>query len=111
MVERTIVDSVKRYISELKNNAIPGSSVIIFGSQLSDNKNEWSDIDVLVVSPRFDGKGKYDDVLLLWRVAGRTDSRIEPVACGVDQWEHDGANVIVEVARREGSRIAAAGSS
>ena len=34
-----------------------------------------------------------------------TDSRIEPIACGEQQWEEDNSSVILEMARREGERI------
>jgi hypothetical protein len=43
---------------------------------------------------------------LLWRLAARTDSRIEPVPCGEQQWQEDTSSAIVEIARREGERIA-----
>jgi uncharacterized protein len=42
---------------------------------------------------------------LLWRLAARIDSRIEPVACGEKQWEEDDSSAIVEIARREGKRV------
>lgn len=111
MVDRTLIDLVRRYLSTLDARGLPAPFGVVFGSTALGTTGDWSDIDLLVVSPRFDGRPVLRDVLLLWRVAAETDSRIEPVACGVDQWEHDGANVIVEVARREGSRIDAAGSS
>ena len=44
--------------------------------------HQWSEIDVLVVSPRFDAPRRRQDVDLLWQVAARTDSRIEPIPCG-----------------------------
>jgi hypothetical protein len=40
-------------------------------------------------------------------VAGRTDSRIEPIPCGERQWQEDGATPIVEIARREGQQVLA----
>jgi hypothetical protein len=38
-------------------------------------------------------------------VAARTDTRIEPIACGERQWVEDDASAIIEIARREGQRI------
>jgi hypothetical protein len=60
---------------------------------------------VVVVSPQFDGAIRRSDVDLLWRQAARTDSRIEPVACGERQWVEDDSSAIIEIARREGERI------
>ena len=58
------------------------------------------------VSPRFDGLRSRQDVDLLWRLAARTDSRIEPVPCGERQWQEDTSSPIIEIARREGERVA-----
>jgi predicted nucleotidyltransferase len=77
----------------------------VFGSQVTGRADVWSDIDLLVVSPKFDGKRKRDDINLLWRIAARTDSRIEPIPVGEQQYETDDSSAIIEIARREGQRI------
>jgi predicted nucleotidyltransferase len=78
---------------------------VVFGSQVSGRTDAFSDIDLLVVSPRFDGRRTRQDVDMLWRVAARTDSRIEPIAVGLQQFEEDDSSAIVEVARREGQIV------
>jgi hypothetical protein len=45
---------------------------------------------------------------LLWRIAARIENRIEPIPCGEKQWEEDDSSAIIEIARREGERIAVA---
>ena len=42
---------------------------------------------------------------LLWRVAARTDSRIEPIPVGQQQYQADDTSTIIEIARREGQVI------
>jgi predicted nucleotidyltransferase len=79
---------------------------VLFGSFARGDAHRWSNIDVVVLSPRFDGPFDLADVEALWVVAGRTDSRIEPIPCGERQWLEDNESVIIEVARREGRRIA-----
>jgi hypothetical protein len=61
---------------------------------------------VLVVSPRFDDMRDRSALNLLWRLAARTDSRIEPFLCGSRQWQEDDAGILVEIARREGEEVA-----
>jgi len=78
---------------------------VIFGSYASGRPSRWSDIDLLVVSPTFDGTYSRDAVNCLWRVAARTDSRIEPIPCGQRQWVEDAATPIIEIARREGIQV------
>jgi predicted nucleotidyltransferase len=80
---------------------------VVFGSQTTGKADRWSDIDLLVVSPRFDALRNRQDIGLLWRVAARTDSRLEPIPCGERQWREDRVSPIVEIARREGQVIAA----
>lgn len=105
MVDRAIVDVVRRYLESLEAQGIPVSFGVLFGSQATGHTDTWSDVDLLVVSPFFDPPVGRDDISLLWRVAARTDSRIEPVPCGERQWLEDAASTIVEIARREGTRI------
>jgi hypothetical protein len=58
-----------------------------------------------VVSPRFDGPRQREDINHLWRIAARTDSRIEPIPVGQRQDEVDDSSAIIEIARREGRVI------
>jgi len=106
MVEKSIVTSVQNYISALLERGIPVSFCMVFGSHARGETHEWSDIDLLVVSPIFDGGYPREKVFQLWRTAAVTDNRIEPIPCGEKQWEEDDVSTIVEVARREGIRVA-----
>jgi len=38
----------------------------------------------------------------LWLATASADNRIEPIPCGEQEWETDGARPILEIARREG---------
>jgi predicted nucleotidyltransferase len=81
--------------------------VVIFGSQATGRTHQWSDIDLIVVSPRFDRARRLKYTFLLWEVAAETDSRIEPIPCGERQWAEDDSSAIIEIARREGERVSA----
>ena len=105
MVDAEIIESTRRYLRDLGEKGLPVCFAVLFGSQARGEAGKWSDIDVVVVSPKFDAGILRDDVNLLWRVAARTDSRIEPVPCGEAQWESDTSSAIIEMARREGQRI------
>ena len=105
MVDRTIVKKVRNYLINVNNEGIPVSFGIIFGSQVKGFSDRWSDIDLLVVSRHFDRSRDRRDVDLLWRLAAKTDSRIEPIPCGEQQWDNDVSSAIIEIARREGETI------
>ena len=105
MVDRSIVKKVRNYLINVSNEGIPVSFGIIFGSQVKGFSDRWSDIDLLVVSRHFDRSRDRRDVDLLWRLAAKTDSRIEPIPCGEQQWDNDVSSAIIEIARREGETI------
>jgi predicted nucleotidyltransferase len=111
MVDESIVNVVRQYLQALVERGIPVHQGVIFGSQASGQTHTWSDIDLLVISPQFDRERKREDVNLLWHVAARTDSRIEPIAVGQRQFEEDDSSVIIEIARREGQIISLPNSS
>ena len=106
MVDAGVVGAIRRYIEVLRHeHALDVRHAVLFGSFARGQADEWSDIDVVVVAPRFDAAYSREDVTLLWRVAARTDSRIEPIPCGERQWVEDDTSAIIEIARREGQVI------
>ncbi|MDI9570881.1 MAG: nucleotidyltransferase domain-containing protein [Pseudomonadota bacterium] len=105
MVNESVVNGVRKYLRALQDQGIAVKFGVIFGSQLTRNTDTWSDIDLLVVSPSFDERRTRDDINLLWRLAARTDNRIEPIPCGERQWFEDDTSAIIEVARREGETV------
>jgi hypothetical protein len=106
MVDDAVVVSVKRYLRDLLQQGVAARFGVIFGSYAKGTPDMWSDIDVLVVAPVFDGSFSRETINRLWRVAARTDSRIEPIPCGDRQWVEDMTSPIVEIARREGICVA-----
>ncbi len=109
MVDESIVTIVKKYLQTLIVQGFPIQQGVIFGSYASGQPDIWSDIDLLVVSSRFDNERKREDINLLWRIAARTDSRIEPIPVGLNQFEEDDSSAIIEIARREGQIVSLTG--
>jgi predicted nucleotidyltransferase len=111
MADPAIVDIVRRYLRNLAEHGILARMGVIFGSYAAGHPHQWSDIDLLVVSPAFDGTFSRNAINSLWRVAARTDSRIEPIPCGERQRIEDEVTSIIEVARREGVQVLPNGDS
>ncbi|MBN1507537.1 MAG: nucleotidyltransferase domain-containing protein [Sedimentisphaerales bacterium] len=111
MADPAIVDIVRQYLRNLAQHGILARMGVIFGSYAAGHPHQWSDIDLVVVSPAFDGTFSRDAINSLWRVAARTDSRIEPIPCGERQWAEDTATPIIEIARREGIQVTPDGNS
>lgn len=108
MLEQSVLTSVNNFLAAVKSHHIVVERVVVFGSQAAGRASEWSDIDLLVVSPQFDDMRDRSQINLLWRLAARVDSRIEPIPCGSRQWHEDDSSAIIEIARRQGEVLEAA---
>ncbi len=106
MVENTVIEAVKKYLAELPRVGIHARRAILFGSFARGQADEYSDIDLIVIAPEFDGSREISLVKGLWR-ATASDNRIEPIPCGEQEWETDQSRPVLEIARREGIIIAA----
>jgi uncharacterized protein len=105
MADTTIHGIARRYLQRLASFGIAVERGVIFGSHARGEASQWSDIDLIVVSPRFDSPRTREDLNLLWRIAAREDSRIEPIPCGSKEWRENETSAIVEMARREGKEL------
>jgi len=102
MVEAAIIESIQRYLSVLNEQGVPVAFGVVYGSHVNGDIGEWSDIDLLVVSPRYDQERSREEWANLWFLASRVDPRIEPIPCGEIEWREDDSNLIIDAARREG---------
>jgi predicted nucleotidyltransferase len=79
MLDASIVTAIRNYPQALQQHGVAVCFGVVFGSQLAGKADVWSDIDVLVVSPRFDTPYNHHTVDLLWHLSARVDSQIEPL--------------------------------
>jgi predicted nucleotidyltransferase len=105
MVNESVLNGVRKYLRALRDQGVAVKFGVVFGSQFTGNTDKWSDIDLLVISPKYDDQQSREDINLLWRLASRTDNRIEPIPCGERQWVEDDSSVIIEIARRAGETV------
>ncbi len=102
MVESTIMSAIRRYVLALSTFGIHTNRLVLFGSFARGDADEYSDIDLVVIAPEFDGPRELTLVEKLWLATASADNRIEPIPCGEQEWETDGSRPILEIARREG---------
>ena len=108
MLEQSVLKSVQNYLAAVAANGISVERGVVFGSQATGHAQERSDIDLLVVSSQFDEMKDRSGINLLWRLAARIDSRIEPIPYGSRHWREDDSSAIIEIARREGEMLVTA---
>ena len=105
MVTRPIIETIRFYLQAVNESGTPVSFGVLYGSQARGTAREDSDIDLIVVSPHFDGRKDFEEVNNLWRLTARTDSRLEPIPVGEHEWKDDDSRAIIEIARREGQIV------
>lgn len=102
MAKKSIIMTIRNYLKELIRAGIPVDRAVLFGSYAKETNHDCSDIDLIIISDKYDKAYTREDINLLWRTAARTDNRIEPIPVGSNRWETDDESTIIEVARREG---------
>ena len=102
MVKKSILTKVRQYLVRVAEQGIPVDSGVVFGSFARGDQRADSDIDLLVLSPAFDGPKDRGMVDTLWRMAWRVDSRIEPFGVGVHEFQKNDDSPLIGIARREG---------
>ena len=78
---------VKKFVRALKREGISVDHIILYGSYASGGERPDSDIDVAVVSRDF-GKDRVEEGMALFRIAGKIDSRLEPVPIPTPVYEN-----------------------
>jgi predicted nucleotidyltransferase len=110
VAELDILAKIRLYLETVQRLGIPVARAVLFGSRARGTADEWSDIDLVVVSPVFDGPTGPAAVDTLWRACAATGGYIEPVACGVKRWEEDDGSPLLAIARTEGIDVLGAAS-
>jgi predicted nucleotidyltransferase len=73
----TVERIIEEYIGRVRQSGISPTQVYLFGSFAKGNDDEWSDIDLAVVSADFSTNGM-EEQLRLMRLRWDVDVRIEP---------------------------------
>ena len=73
-----VKDIIERYLQALSRNHIPIQEAILFGSYAKGNPQEWSDIDIALVSDIFAGNWM-DDKDKIRRITLSVSSEIEVI--------------------------------
>jgi len=77
-VDAQILRTVKRFLRALSEQGIKVEAAYIFGSYAAGKENQWSDIDVAVVSSDI-SDDRLSERVRLARVSYGIDRRLEPV--------------------------------
>lgn len=83
--------NVRRIIREFVTKLEPDitvDKVILFGSYASGTAEQWSDIDIAVISDDFRRMRTLDKIRLIARHSAHCDSRLEPFGYSLIEYTH-----------------------
>ena len=107
MAKKSLIKIIKRFASALIKEGITVDKIILYGSHARGRARPDSDIDVAVVSRDF-GKDRTEEGMLLFRIAGEIDVRLEPVPISLKSYKKDTWVPLIYEIRKNGLELKAA---
>lgn len=104
MDKSQVVTIIKKFVKALKATGISVDRVILYGSYAKGAARPDSDIDIAVISKDF-GKDRVEEGMSLFRIAGKIDSRLEPVPFSPKVYENDTWIPLVYEIREKGIEL------
>jgi len=98
MDKNAVVEIVDRFRRGLEARGIRPQKVILYGSHAKGIATAVSDIDVVVISSDFSGKGYWERVEVLSDVIYEMFAPLDAVALTQDEWD-GGESFVVDFAR------------
>jgi len=95
---------IKEFVNALKREGITIDRVILYGSYVKGKVRPDSDIDIAVISKDF-GKDRVEEGMTLFRIAGKIDSRLEPVPFSTKMYEDDTWVPLIYEIREKGEEL------
>ena len=95
---------LKRYILLLNSNGISVYKAFVFGSYSTNTATEASDIDVMIVSEKYD---ETDDEAVgkIWKLTRMVSTKIEPFLIGKNKFISDDNSPLIEQIKRQGIEL------
>ena len=105
MAKGEIIDLLKEYINLLNAEGISVKRAFLFGSYSNDTATASSDIDVMIVSDKYD---ETDDLVVgkTWKLTRQINSKIEPYLIGLKRFTDDSSSPLVSMVKANGIEIA-----
>ncbi|MBI5970612.1 MAG: nucleotidyltransferase domain-containing protein [Deltaproteobacteria bacterium] len=93
MDKKAALTAVERFKTALESRGIRISKLILYGSYAAGTFKEGSDIDVVVVSDDFAGKGFWERIEILSEAIYEVFEPIEAVAMTPEEWRKGDSSI------------------
>ncbi|MHB8791027.1 MAG: nucleotidyltransferase domain-containing protein [Desulfobulbaceae bacterium] len=98
-IDTVVLDRVRSFLKKIDQAGISVSHAYIFGSHARGQADEWSDIDIAIVSPNI-GPDRFEERIRLTEIAINIDDRLEPLPFSSDNF-NDGDPLVRNI-KKEG---------
>jgi len=101
MFKREIIEILRKYIDVLRSEGIAIDKAYLYGSYLSNNTSEDSDIDIMIVTDSEDDytTGK------IWSLTKKVNSKIEPYLVVKGRFIDNDNSPLIDLVKRTGLEI------
>lgn len=103
MDKNAVLKIIDRFHEALGKAGVEALKIVLYGSYAKGDWNEWSDIDLVVVSQDFAGKSYWERIDVLSEAICEVWEPIEAVAMTSEEWDK-GDSMIAQFAR-EGEMV------
>jgi predicted nucleotidyltransferase len=100
MDKERVLDIIARFKKVLEKKGIKPDRIILYGSWAAGTPVPGSDIDLVVISEGFKGKGFWERIDILSDAIYEVFEPIEAVALTPEEWER-GDSAFVELAKKD----------
>ena len=106
MARDEVIKLLKQYIDLLNAEGLSVYKAFLFGSYSKDMADSSSDIDVLIVSNKYD---ENDDLIIgkMWQLTKKINSKIEPFLIGVEKFKKDDISPLISDVKENGIELSA----
>lgn len=87
-IESVVYKKVQSFLNKLRLTGFHISKAYIFGSYAKGQEDQWSDIDVAIISPQI-SNDRFEERIRLTELAISIDDRIEPMPFNLDSFSDD----------------------
>lgn len=94
MDKKTVLKIISDFETALKGENINSEKIVLFGSYSDGSFHDGSDIDLVVISDDFHGKGYWERLEILTSAVYKVFMPIEAVAVTNEEWQKGNSMVI-----------------
>lgn len=104
MDKAEVIELLKKYISLINSDGIAVYKAFLFGSYSTNTATEASDIDVMIVSEKYD-ESDDEAVGKIWKLTRLVNTKIEPFLIGKNKFISDDNSPLIEQIKTKGIEL------